>query len=245
MTSTTTTIEAGPVSIRHNLPELEALFTRAPSVAAYYVRDLIGRWFGSHHRTWRKGLKPWQKRLQARGAYLYRVLPTVSRAQGTTAKAFAAGMLGQSLEAIVGRGVIRSAVVYLHETGGTVRPTRGQYLAVPVGRFRKLPAPVRRQLNLESPADWNQANPGNPLFPLTRRGAPVLVRKTGKQTARGKDQLETVFLLKRSVTVPASLGVLRTWNAQEFDRAVRQKQATDAIVAALAGMTKGVTSAAG
>jgi hypothetical protein len=241
---TVQTLTAGPISLRTNLPELEALFTRAPRVATYWIRDMIGRWFGSHYRSWRRGLNAWQRRMADRGAYQYSVSPAPGARSQAELRAEIARRHNLSLDGVVGRGVIRSDVVLAHELGLTILPRGGKSMAVPVGKFARLTAAQRRAQGLSSPDQHNQRFPGNQLFVLARRrrGARVaaLVRKTGAKTSTGKDRLETVFVLARRVRIPATLGVVRTWDAGATARAQRQQQAADSIVRELAGELRGI-----
>lgn len=220
-------VDAGPISLRSNLPQLEALFTTAPSVAAYHVRDLIGRWFGSHYRAWRRGLRPWQRRMADRGAYQYRTWPAPGARSQTELRAALRRVATYSLDAITGRGVIRSAAVLAHELGRTVHPTRGRFLRIPVGPW------ARRLTKKQQRAAWPTVSAGS-FVRRGRRGL-VIVRPNGL-TAGGRTKLQTIALLRRQVSIPPTLRVVETWRAQEPERTRRQQEAADRIVAELAGV---------
>lgn len=231
----TDVVTADPITLRTNLPELEALFTQAPRVAAFHVRDLIGRWFGSHYRAWRRTLKPWQRRMADRGAYQYKIQPAPGARSAERLHQLLRRYSTLSLDRIYGRGTIRSAVVLAHELGMVVKPTRGRFLRIPVGKGRREFSGKGRA------ARFLEARPD--IFVRHRGPKITLVRKTGQKTAKGKDRVETLFVLARQVTIQASLGVVRTWKEQEPERTLRQQQAADAIVAELHGMTEGVANA--
>lgn len=79
----------------------------------------------------------------------------------------------------------------LQEIGGTVRPIKGKYLAIPVGPA-KTAAGVSRYA---SPRDV----PGL-VFVQSLKGQPLLVQLTGKG---GKAKVTVWYVLRRSVTVRA------------------------------------------
>lgn len=79
----------------------------------------------------------------------------------------------------------------LQELGGTVRPIKGKYLAIPVGPA-KTAAGVSRYA---SPRDV----PGL-VFVQSLKGQPLLVQLTGKG---GKAKVTVWYVLRRSVTVRA------------------------------------------
>ncbi|MCC7537895.1 MAG: hypothetical protein IT379_16845 [Deltaproteobacteria bacterium] len=229
---TTTLAMAGPISLRTNLPELEVLFDRAPRVAALHVRDMLGRWFGSHFRVWRRGLNRWQRRMADRGAYQYRTWPANEARSQTDLRAKLARVATFRLDGIYGRGVIRSSAVLAHEIGASVSPTRSRFLRIPVGPW------ARGKSKKELRRLWPTMLAG--AFVRRGRRGLVIVRPTGGKTASGRDRLQTIALLRRQVTIPPTLRVAETWHAQEPERTRRQLEAAQRIVAELATMTKGV-----
>lgn len=225
---------ADPIVLRTNFPEVEALFAAAPKVVGFHIRDMVGRWFGSHYRTWRQGLTRGQRKLADRGAYQYRTNPANGvRSQAALRKAIGTAA-GLSLDSIWGRGVIRSDVVFAHERGATMRPTRSRFLRIPVGPWAR--GKTKKELRTLWPAMLADA-----FVRRGRRGL-VIVRPFGK-TKTGKDRLQTIALLRRQVTLPATLRVQATWDAQASERLVRQQETMDRIVAELTAMTQGVTDA--
>lgn len=230
--TTATIIPAGPISLRTNLHEIEALFAQAPRVAAFHVRDMIGRWFGSHYRVWRRGLNRWQRRMADRGAYQYRTWPANEARSQQDLRAKLARVATFRLEGIYGRGVIRSAAVLAHEIGATVHPTRSRFLRIPVGPWAR--GKSRKELRRLWPTMLAGA-----FVRRSRRGL-VIVRPTGAKTASGKDRVQTIALLRRQVTIAPTLRVAETWHAQAPERTRRQNEAAQRIVAELAGLAKGV-----
>jgi hypothetical protein len=100
------------------------------------------------------------------------------------------GVVRDDLSASVSAGLHGSPVAYarVQERGGTIRPRRGRYLAVPAGPARTA-AGVSRYA---SPRDV----PGLRFVPW--RGSGMLVKETGK----GKNKsIEPWFFLVRSVTL--------------------------------------------
>lgn len=133
------------------------------------------------------------------------------------------GHLAQSIESSVyqdGEGVITARIgsgvrsgfrmpyTEIHETGGVITPRRVKYLTIPLAAALS-PSGVPRK---RSAADWP-----NTFVRRTKSGALIIFQRTGKKTS------VPLYVLKRSVNVPARRYMSRTLDATKnyFIMAVR------------------------
>lgn len=92
-------------------------------------------------------------------------------------------------------GQISSGFWAIHETGGTVRPTRSKYLTIPLpGALNSDGTPIRATARA-----WE-----NTFVARSKRGNLLIFQKRG---GRG---IVPLYLLKESVTIPARLGMADT-----------------------------------
>jgi len=225
-------VDSSVMTVHSELGRLDALFGIAPEITAMHSRVMVGRWFAKHYQAWRFSLSSRLKRMERRGAFRFYLDPGPKAR--TDAQIREAVSADPRLERVGGKGVVRSDAALLLERGGTVRPKRSRYLAVPAGKFQRMNADKRRSLIGDGPADYNARNPNARAFVLVRKrgGSPVplLVRDTGQRLASGKPKLEVLFSLRRSVQVSPQLGVLAAWQRLEGYRQQTLSEATSRIV---------------
>lgn len=237
-----TLIQEGPLRVASSFPQLEEMFRQSPQIVAFHARNVIGRWFGRHFREWKAQLPAGLRRMGAR-AYRYRVLPFADAGNQATLRKRISNSPGD-LWRIQGRGIVRSPVALIHETGGVIRPKSGRMLAIPVGRYGKsVPKRVRTQTIGMSPSAWNQRHPDRKWFVLKarRRGGrgAFLARKTGQRTAKGRERVEVGYVLKPEVRIPARLRLLETWVGLAGYRATTLQEATEAAAREMARVGRG------
>ena len=252
MTTDPIRVSDGIVSLHSNLAEIERLFRKAPDAVFRHVRDYFGQIFGSHRREWlrqtqvdirggKQGIRAtpvsdqptvpgWQER-----GFFYRVVPRSK----TRAK-------GQTLEAIRGETYTGSSAAELQEFGGSTRPKRSRYLALPTGvtlRSDGRPVPVWR-----TPRKFLAAKSGNELVSLDVGSGPMLyqvVRASAKRAAKdGAIQRASDGRRKRSerrILLPAYrlvravhhrplLRYYAVWDSLAGDRSARLSRTMDAIL---------------
>ena len=223
----------GSLVISEDLSQLERFFGEAPKTVAFHTRVMTFRWFARHRKDWAAGLTPKMRKLARRGAYLYRVEPAPRALNDSAIRS--AIEADPDLDKVGGKGVLWSDTALVHERGGTVRPKSGRYLAVPIGKYRRMSGERRRAAIGDSPDEYNERNPDQPLFRMGRRRggsrSVVLGRQTGKTLKSGKAQIEAVYLLKRSVRIPQTLGVQSSWDALAGYRASTLEEAVRRVVA--------------
>lgn len=102
--------------------------------------------------------------------------------------------------------------VFVHEFGATIRPVRAQFLAIPLG-----PARTAAGVSRGGPRAFQ------PLVTIkSRSGNLLLVKK------RGED-FTPMFVLKRSVRVPARLGFRKTWQEELYKIKAEINAAIDSV----------------
>lgn len=232
----TTIVNTGALIVSEDLSLLDGLFAQAPAVTAFHARVMVGRWFARHRREWVQQLPTRLRKMARRGAYLFYVDPDPKAVNDLQIRR--AIEADPDLDRVGGKGVVRSDAALLLERGGTVRPRGSRFLAVPTGKYRRMSGDRRRALIGDNPTDYNQSNPENPLFALgrRRRGSRVVVlgRRTGRQLASGRPQVEAAYLLVPQVNVPAQLGVVKSWDALSGYRGQTLQEATQRIVVEMA-----------
>lgn len=224
-------VRTDSASIRANAPQFEELFRQAPREVIFQATTMMRRWFGHTRKTLEQHLRTGKHRgllraMKNHGWVKWRVEPfggrkiRSERALRTQIDAWATPDIG----AVEGRFQLRSQVEVLHEFGGTVRAKAGA-LAVPI-KFAKLSSRARRDKGIRTPKQYSESAEGrrNPLFLIDRRRkgrrVQVLARHTGEVTSRGKPKVESLWLLRKEVRIPASLGLRKSWDG---DAGYRQR----------------------
>ncbi len=112
----------------------------------------------------------------------------LKRRSGALSTSIVAGKTVRTLSSVVGRVIAGQGLPYarIHEYGGTITPKHAQFLAIPVGDA-KGPGGVQRF------GPWQAESEGYRTF----------VRKGIIFGSRGKDDATPLFILRRSVTIPA------------------------------------------
>lgn len=218
----------GPLVSVHSegLAALEAMFADSPDIVAGEFRVYVGRLLNAWRRDYVATVPGRKKKLIEGGGprkpgVVTRAYPGGSeRLTGNQERERAKGL---RLDEIEGQIVIVKKSTILHERGGVLRPKAGRLLAVPVGTWRN-PKTRLAQLGGLTPQDI----PRERLFRKGRRrrgrGQLVLFTKTNRS---GKARTSAVFVLKRQVTMPASLGIQRHWEGYEFGRRSRLNDAVE------------------
>lgn len=94
-------------------------------------------------------------------------------------------------------GHIKTGFWAIHETGGTIRATRSQYLTIPLpAAMDPRGVPLRKRAS-----DWN-----NTFVARSRRGNLIIFQK------RGRQNIAPLYLLKKSVYIPPRLKFEETLN---------------------------------
>lgn len=231
-------IENDSAKIDINNPEVGRLFERAPAKMFFHVRDTVGAIMGSHRREFlartdvkfkNRGMRVNNVASRAtlssgsatswdvRRSFIYEVSPegkTVPEGQKPDLSKIAAGSATTSPAAL---GL---------EKGGTFRPTKGRYQALPIGIT--LDSLGRVKGKWTSPTRFAQGKTPKEIVALKKKGAagkqPNFVLWWRKKTGRGKGRKEVLlpaFLLVPRVTRKPRLKYLETWRNLEADRSVR------------------------
>ncbi|MCA8944582.1 MAG: hypothetical protein KDB80_18630 [Planctomycetes bacterium] len=246
-------VKSGEFAIRTNAPQFEELFRQAPREVLFQARSMMGRWFGHARKSHIAALKAAGERglvraMNRHGWVKWKVEP-FPRAKSERALRNSIESWGTpDIGAIEGREVLRSRAEIALEFGETVQAKSGS-LAIPIGKYARMTQTKRRQMNLRSPAQYAKSPEGKqrPLFTVKRKiggeRKEVLVRATGRKTKTGKDTLEPVFILRKSVNIPAKLGMRAAWDR---DAGYRQrvldehlKRLVDGLGLRLARISKG------
>ena len=219
------------VSVKIPVKEYQDLFDQAPDVAFYHLRDTMGAVFGSFRRT---HLSRTQVR-NARRLTFYRISPLGN--QGKKRKP------GQDLSAIVGESLTSSKAALGLEVGGTIRPKKGKFLAIPMdtvrtksGRARKGSHSPKRYARGKKPGSLVVLPENAGQFPPNPRADGLVLfhrRGSGK-----KRRLIPVFRLVREVRIKPRFKFMDTWDSLKADRVARFRKGLDRIVS---DMAKGKT----
>lgn len=218
------------------------LYRRFPREVAIQLRDVFGQWGGKHRKEVSRRLSGKKLRnlvIKSRAnrnpSFFYQVEPRQVGRQAGQGFAFSEG---HRLDEVSLRIFSTSEVTALHETGGTVRPAKGSFMAIPIrsrggqvvtaesggfafsagvrrkgvrGRVRPTPSDLRAQ--------------GAEIF---RRGNLLYVRSRTKTGRLGRAR--PAFFLVRTVTIKPRLGIIRAWNALAGDRQRRLKRGMERAV---------------
>jgi len=206
------------VVLEHNLDEVVEALRVVPRVVAFEMRNVVGRSFGRWNRAMKASPTKVGRELAKRGAFTYKLSPSDAEYKQRR---------NESLDRVWGRFRSESQVVLAHEFGAHVRPKAGKYLTVPVGKYRKIPRAERSKQGLAP----------EQLSPIVRRrrGQSVigLGVPTGQTLRSGEPKLDLVYVLRRSVTLKATLGMLSTWDRLQPDRDEILAEAVGRIAAAV------------
>lgn len=184
------------------------LFNKAPRATFFHLRDTLGSVFGSQRREWLKRNElTFKKKRTANKLFFYRMRPAdrdKMPAPGATV----------SLDKISGETFTRSKMALAHELGGTIRPTSGRFLSIPIGGALTPGGSVRR--GMRDPREFRATFPNRNLVSLARDGKPVLYEA---KKGRGQtEKLVPMFALLRSVTLKQRLNFMSTWDSLQADR---------------------------
>lgn len=227
--------------------EFVRFFEQAPRVTFKWVRDYVGRCFGSFRRDWLKGLAG---RLRLPGgtydpesfyggrfglgrSFRYRVTPT----QGyVPAK--------PNLAQISGEMSTNSPVAYGLEVGGTYGARSGRFLAIPLRRA--LDTLGRKKRNYRSPKIAQAAGKFFFVFKAKRTGRLYLseyVRKGRRGSKTESARWFPTWKLVRQVSVRPLFRLIDTWKAMEPDRFRRLLETKESIRKELSTLRTGQVAA--
>lgn len=243
-----TRYDFGDVTLETPEERLNSLFRLGPQVTAYHVRDTFGRIMGRYRRALlaKHGGTRFLRFVQR--AIFYRVWPgdKGKRSEEASGRFVSGQMRAASVHRL---SEIRlkiwstSRAALLHETGGTTRAKDGA-MAIPIGKLAD-----------EIAARSGRAGPGKGAKTLYSPAA--VAARIGKRLIRlpgtsmlfavgpGQEKPEPMFVLAKSVTVPARLGFYATWRAQASDRRALWASTLRTIVQELATGRGRVATAAG
>lgn len=214
--------------------EVDQLFLQAPRVTFKWMRDFVGRAFGSFRREW---MKKNAERFKIPGGanfdretfiggpfglartFKYRIKPS----QGVIPA-------NPDLSQIEGSFATDSPVAYGLEVGGTYTSRTGRFLALPLKRA--LDSLGRKKRNYATPKRAQQSGKSFFVFKAKRTNRLYLAEyvKKGRAGARGfSASWKPTWRLVRSVKVPALLRFVQTWAEQEGERARRLQETKDSI----------------
>lgn len=152
--------------------------------------------------------------------------PGLNRRSGALARSHTSTVKGRSIKSLsMMSGIGGPAAPYagIQEEGGTVKPTKGRMLAIPL-RQAKTAAGVAR---FKSPRDVPglflvHTTSGNTILALdagrTKKGRVKKRTKTSVGTFRSSGSIIPMYLLVPSVTIPPRLKFFDTWNSLEDSR---------------------------
>jgi phage gpG-like protein len=146
------------------------------------------------------GLTSYIARQKLSGQVLHRRTSTLSRA--LTSKVI---QDGRDAVLVIGVDVEKAPYARIHEHGGTIRPKRSQFLAIPLDAARTAKGVARfsaRQLfeNPQSAGYLDAFIHNGVIFGVKQR---VRGRGKNKESVQGLGSIEPLFALKRQVTMPA------------------------------------------
>ena len=127
------------------------------------------------------------------------------------------GSLGMEATSRVGQG---APYARIHERGGVIRPKRGRFLTVPLKSAKTAAGATRAAAKLVNRGDDWQTHrrvPGassRATFIYQGRHSPIIATK------RAGGQVMPLYILRRSVTIPARLAFRKTWREQRSKRAL-------------------------
>jgi hypothetical protein len=207
------------------LDALTGMFGAAPDATVFHIRNLFGRWLGYHRRTWLGGIDKKMNALGRRGVFYANYPGPEARTMSQTR----AATKGKALSSIGSRLIVHPGPAAIQETGGTIKPTKGRYLAMPLGKYQRMTKKkLRAELGGTSPSTVKfDLSPGSRKKAGGRQV--VLFRQLEAKTKGGKHKRQAVFLLKRSVTLKPRLGVLAAWDSQGSARKSRLDQTVTAL----------------
>jgi hypothetical protein len=144
--------------------------------------DLVyKRMVEQHGRSWGGGVVNTSDRLQSRTGQGLRSIAESIEVRGSKA----------ALE-----GIISAGMMAIHETGGTIRATRSQYLTIPLpSALDARGVPLRQRAR-----EWD-----NTFVARSRAGSLLIFRKLP-----GPNQITPLYILKPSVTIKPRLGMERS-----------------------------------
>lgn len=207
------------------IPEALALM---PLDTAVEVRNAFGRMFGKWYATHVAAVAPRMQNLAKR--VRYNVAPkTLTKKERATlppakmqdtgyarSRTYLEGIIregGNALAKVSGAILSRSRVVGIQERGGTVRPTKGDYLTVPISWPR---SPIGGDY-----VNKRQVYALKERFPMVRIGRTLFYRMG--------TEMVPAFALKESVTIKPGLRIVAVWNSLEGYRSQVLREAIDAV----------------
>lgn len=205
-----------------------SLFERSPRVVFFHLRDTLGSMFGSHRREWLKRNElTFKKKRTANRLFFYKMQPRDKEKMPPPG-------VPVSLDRIKGEAYTRSKMALAHELGGTITPTSGRMLAIPLGGTMTAGGNIRK--GMRDPREFRAAFPDRNLVGLSsgsgrivlyeaKKGAAAsrkegaLMRSSeGGKKARDREVLVPMFALVKSVRLKARLNFMATWDELQGDR---------------------------
>lgn len=203
-----------PFDLEMNTAALKTMFLVAPDAVFAEGRSAFQR-IGYQVRQAFLQQAPRNLKQVARRGVFYAVYPKRNKAKGPRLAGRAGAFRGpaNNIEDIKLLYRTTGKVAYGHEVGGTF--TSPRLMPIPIGKARtRAGRTVRRYRKRRGKSG------------LQLSGDKVVIRRSKKRNLiafrrvkRGKrSRLEPVAVLKRSVTLRASLGLMKTWRQSEFIR---------------------------
>lgn len=204
------------------------LMDRSPRVVFFHLRDTLGSIFGSHRREWLKRNElTFRKKRTANKLFFYRMQPRDKEKMPPPG-------VPVSLDRIKGEAYTRSKMALAHELGGTIVPTSGRMLAVPLAGTMTAGGNLRK--GMRDPAEFRATFPDRDLVALSSGGGRVVLYEAkkgaaaarregavsrvsdGGKKARDREVLVPMFALVKSVRLRARLKFMSTWDELQADR---------------------------
>lgn len=159
---------------------------------------------------------------------------------------------------IEGRVRTRNEALIVQEFGGTITAKSRRYLATPAGKFQRMSQTRRRELGLLSPEQYNEKHPDKPLVFIPAgsglRGLRNKARLSGNApgylarpitTSTGKERLEVVFVLRKSVDIRPKLNLERVWNSLGSYRSEKVQEHIGRAITAIGAQARNLGNIAG
>jgi hypothetical protein len=236
-----------------------SLMAETPVIAAFFVRDWLGRSLGSFRRAFLARHKGTGLHELARRSVFYLVRPKDLKLKRTGVKTrgqfVAAGIAAQTLaetgskiEAarrtlaeLDARIWSTSEVTRLHETGGSITAS-GKLMTVPLPMLQR---EIERTPRVAGGRGVPSARDAIKSVAYWRARGDVFQRGSTLYVKIGRGRPQPFWALKSSVTLPGRLGFFSTWRSLDGDRERKLQMAADAIVAEATGQTGKLLGAAG
>lgn len=244
------------VSTGIDFEQVNELFRRFPGATFYWIRDLVGRFYGLHQREWRRrrqvtfregGMREQvqgERFLRGRrgGSFLYKVFPENKRPSSP------------DLRQIRGEAYTESVPALGLETGGAFRARSGGSLAIPIGitkdslgrtksaytarrntKAGAFESGVRRFARTHQTVVLPSKNDRNVRVIYWRRNLARMGGAKQHGPKRKGYELVPAFLLVKGVLRRARLRYIQTWHELDAERRARYQEALQSILQEVTG----------